>query len=115
MAQVSKALVDANIRSSIFKTLNIANIDGFHKINDRQYGCIVEDVNGNRRYARVGVIVAEEREDCTADDLMASEIADYEMKQAKKAEKKKAAAEKAAKDRAKREAEKAKKESEEKA
>jgi len=115
MAQVSKALVDSNIRTSIFKALNIANIEGFHKINDRQYGCIIEDVNGNRRYARVGVIVAEEREDCTADDLMASEIADYEAKQAKKAEKKKAAAEKAAKDKARREAEKAKKESEEKA
>ncbi len=115
MAQISKAVVDSTIRSNIFSALNIANIDGFHKINDRQYGCIIEDVNGNRRYARVGVIVAEEREDCTADELMAAEIADYEMKQAKKAEKKKAAAEKAAKDKARREAEKAKKESEEKA
>jgi len=115
MAQVSKAIVDSTIRSNIFKTLNIANIDGFHKINDRQYGCIIEDVNGERRYARVGVIVAEQREDMTADDLMAAEIADYEAKQAKKAEKKKAAEEKAAKDKARREAEKVKKESEEKA
>ena len=115
MAQISKAVVDSTIRSNIFSTLNIANIDGFHKINDRQYGCIIEDVNGERRYARVGVIVAEQREDMTADDLMAAEIADYEAKQAKKAEKKKAAEEKAAKDKARREAEKAKKESEEKA
>ena len=110
--KISKAVVDSNIRSAIFSALNVANIEGFHKINDRQYGCIVEDVNGTRRYARVGVIVAEEREDCTADELMASEIADYESKQAAKAEKAKARAEKAAKDRAKREAEKAKKESE---
>lgn len=109
MAQVSKALVDSNIRTSIFKTLNIANIEGFHKINDRQFGCIIEDMNGERRYARVGVIVAESREDCTADDLMAAEIADYEAKQAAKAERAKARAEKAAKDKAKRE-EKAKKE-----
>jgi len=110
--KISKAIVDSNIRTAIFNTLNVANIEGFHKINDRQYGCIVEDVNGERRYARVGVIVAEQREDVTADELMAAEIADYEAKQAAKAEKAKARAEKAAKDKAKREAEKAKKESE---
>lgn len=110
--KISKAIVDSNIRTAIFSALNVANIEGFHKINDRQYGCIVEDVNGERRYARVGVIVAEPREDCTADELMAAEIADYEAKQAAKAEKAKARAEKAAKDKAKREAEKAKKEKE---
>ncbi len=110
--KISKAIVDSNIRTAIFSALNVANIEGFHKINDRQYGCIVEDVNGTRRYARVGVIVAEEREDVTADELMASEIADYEAKQAAKAEKAAARAEKAAKDKAKREAEKAKKEAE---
>ena len=108
--KISKAIVDSNIRTAIFKALNVANIEGFHKINDRQYGCIVEDVNGERRYARVGVIVAEEREDVTADDLMASEIADYEDKQAKKAERAAARAEKAAKDKAKREAAKKEKE-----
>ena len=96
--KISKAIVDSNIRTAIFNALNVANIEGFHKINDRQYGCIVEDVNGTRRYARVGVIVAEEREDVTADELMASEIADYEGKQAKKAERAAARAEKAAKD-----------------
>lgn len=106
--KISKAIVDSNIRTAIFKALNVANIEGFHKINDRQYGCIVEDVNGERRYARVGVIVAEQREDVTADELMASEIADYEDKQAKKAERAAARAEKAAKDKAKREATKEK-------
>ena len=62
--KISKAIVDSNIRTAIFNALNVANIEGFHKINDRQYGCIVEDVNGTRRYARVGVIVAEERYRC---------------------------------------------------
>lgn len=110
--KISKAIVDSNIRTAIFSALNVANIEGFHKINDRQYGCIVEDVNGTRRYARVGVIVAEEREDVTADELMASEIADYETKQANKAAKAAARAEKAAKDKAKREAAKKEKEGE---
>ena len=110
--KISKAIVDSNIRTAIFNTLNVANIEGFHKINDRQYGCIVEDINGVRRYARVGVIVAEEREDMTADELMAAEIADYEDKQAKKAERAAARAEKAAKDKAKREAAKKEKEGE---
>ena len=108
--KISKAVVDSNIRSAIFSALNVANIEGFHKINDRQYGCIVEDMNGTRRYARVGVIVAEERDDCTADELMASEIAAYEEKQNAKAARAKERAEKAAKDKAKREAEKAAKE-----
>jgi len=110
--KISKAIVDSNIRTAIFNALNVANIEGFHKINDRQYGCIVEDVNGERRYARVGVIVAEVREDCTADELMASEIADYNAKQeakAKRAEERKAKAER---DKAKREATKKEKEGE---
>ena len=110
--KISKALVDANLRTVVFNAIGIANIEGFHKINDRQFGCIVEDMNGDRRYIRVGCIVAEQREDVTADELMASEIADYEGKQAKKAERAAARAEKAAKDKAKREAAKKEKEGE---
>ena len=110
--KISKAIVDSNIRTAIFNALNVANIEGFHKINDRQYGCIVEDVNGERRYARVGVIVAEQREDVTADELMAAEIADYEGKQAKKAERAAARAEKAKKDAERREKAKREKEGE---
>lgn len=112
MAKISKAIVDENIRTAIFNAIGIANIEGFHRINARQYGCIVEDVNGERRYARVGCIVAEQREDMTADELMASEIADYNAKQeakAKRAEERKAKAER---DKAKREAAKAEKEGE---
>ena len=96
--KISKALVDANLRTVVFNAIGIANIEGFHKINDRQFGCIVEDMNGDRRYIRVGCIVAEQREDMTADELMAAEIADYEDKQTKKAERAAARAEKAAKD-----------------
>ena len=110
--KISKAIVDSNIRTAIFSALNVANIEGFHKINDRQYGCIVEDVNGERRYARVGVIVAEQREDMTADELMAAEIADYNAKQEAKAKRAAERAEKAAKDKAKREAAKKEKEGE---
>lgn len=110
MAKISKAIVDENIRTAIFNAIGIANIEGFHRINARQYGCIVEDVNGERRYVRIGAIVAEQREDCTADELMAAEIADYNTKQAAKAEKAAARAEKAAKDKAKREAAKKEKE-----
>lgn len=106
--KISKALVDANLRAVVFNAIGIANIEGFHKINDRQFGCIVEDMNGDRRYIRVGCIVAEQREDMTADELMASEIADYNAKQeakAKRAEERKAKAER---DKAKREAAKVK-------
>ena len=102
--RISKAVVDENIRTAIFNAIGIENIEGFHKINARQYGCIVEDMNGDRRYIRVGCIVAEQREDCTADELMAAEIADYEGKQAKKAERAAERQAKAEHDKAKREA-----------
>jgi len=100
----SQSIVDSTIRTAVFSTLDIANIEGFQKINDRQYGVIVTDINGNKRYARVGVIVAQEREDMTAEELMAAEVADYNGKQAKKAEAAAKRAEKAAKDKAAREA-----------
>ena len=97
MAKISKAVVDSNLRKVVFDALNIANIEGFHKVNDRQFGCIIEDVNGERRYVRIGAIVAEQREDMTADELMASEIADYNAKQEAKAKRAAERAEKAAK------------------
>ena len=100
----SQSIVDSAIRTEVFSTLNVANIEGFQKINDRQYGVIVTDINGDKRYARVGVIVAQEREDMTAEELMAAEVADYNGKQAKKAEAAAKRAEKAAKDKAAREA-----------
>ena len=108
----SKAVVDSAIRSSIFSTLNIANIEGFQKVNDRQFGILITDIEGHERYARVGVIVAEEREDMTAAELMQAEIDDYNTKQEKKAMQARARAEKAAKDMAKREAAKKEKEGE---
>ena len=108
MAQISKAVVDADLRTRIFSHLDIANAytedSVFYKINDRQYGCILTDLNGVERYVRIGAIVAEEREDMTARELMDSEIAKYTETQAKKAERAAKKAEKIARDKAKREA-----------
>lgn len=109
MATISKSVVDADLRARVFadlisnETLSIEYL----KINDRQYGAILTDKNGVERYVRIGVIVAEEREDVTARELMASEIQAYNEKQAAKAEKAAKRAEKAAKDKAKREKEEA--------
>ena len=97
----SKATVDSMIRNKVFSTLKIAENPAFVKINDRQMGVLVTDVNGVQRYARVAVIVAEEREDMSAADLMQSEIDTYNAKQQAKADRK---AEREAK--AKRDAEK---------
>lgn len=113
MAKISKNIVDADLRNRIFSHLDIANAytedSLFYKINDRQYGVILTDKNGVERYCRVGVIVAEEREDMTARELMQSEIDAYNEKQASKAEKAKAKEAKIARDKKARE-EKAKKE-----
>ena len=109
MPKVTKNIVDKHLRDRIFVGL-IANdeeiIENLQRINDRQYGIILKDLNGEQRYVRIGAIVAELREDMTAEELMQSEIDAYNAKQEEKAEKAKAKAEKAAKDKAKREAEK---------
>ena len=107
MANVSKNLVDANLRARVFSALlNDFENNAFVKINDRQYGIILTDKNGVERYCRVGVIVAEEREDMTARELMQKEIDEYNEKQAKKAETAAARAKKAEDDKKRREEEK---------
>ena len=97
MAKISKNIVDSDLRTRTFEELDIEN-GNFVKVNDRQYGIIWTDANGVERYCRVGVIVAEEREDMTARELMQSEIDAYNAKQSEKAEKAKAKAKKIAKD-----------------
>jgi len=107
MPKLTKNVVDSALRNSVFTDFLTNTKDYAHeyvKINDRQYGAIITDVNGVERYVRIGVIVAEEREDMTARELMQSEIEAYEAKQTEKAEKAKAKAEKAARDKAAREA-----------
>lgn len=109
MAKISKTVVDADLRSAIFNALAMDEWD-FVKINDRQYGIILTDKNGIERYCRVGVIVAEEREDMTARELMQAEIDAYNEKQASKAEKAKAKEAKIARDKKAREEKKKKEE-----
>lgn len=112
MAKVSKTAVDKQLREAVFEAIFTNEIQNFVKINDRQYGVLITDLNGHQRYVRIGAIVAEEREDMTAEELMQSEIDAFEQKQADKAEKAKAKEKKIAKDKAKREAEKAKEDKE---
>ena len=121
MAKISKAQIDKFLRNTIFGALFGIVGDGvideveketftFHRINDRQWGIILTDKNGVERYCRVGVIVAEEREDMTARELMQSEIDAYNEKQASKAEKAKAKEAKIARDKNAREEKKKKEE-----
>lgn len=107
MAKVTKTAIDKALRDEVFGDIFNYDADLCHdytRINDRQYGCILADLNGVERYVRIGAIVAEERNDISARDLMAQEIADYESKQAKKEEKAKEKAAKIAKDEEKRKA-----------
>jgi len=113
MAKISKTAVDKALRDEVFNDL-MTNYSGdemefnghdYKRINDRQYGTILTDLNGVKRYVRIGAIVAEEREDMTAEELMQKEIDEYNAKQADKAEKAKARAEKAKKDKERREKE----------
>ena len=107
MPQISKPVVDADLRNRVFAALfdDFEN-NVFMKVNDRQYGIILTDKNGVERYIRVGAIVAEEREDMTARELMNKEINEYKEKQTKKAERTAENKAKAARDKAEREAKK---------
>lgn len=112
MAKMTKTAIDKELREQIFHdifTVATCELD-YVKINDRQYGVLLTDANGETRYIRIGAIVAELRDDMTAEELMQSEIDAYNQKQADKAEKAKAKEKKIAKDKARRE-----KEAEEKA
>ena len=104
----AKAQIDKELRDRVFAALDISSAyiegDTFHRVNDRQFGAILTDLNGVERYVRIGAIVAEVREDMTAQELMQSEMDAYNTKQEAKAEKAKAKAEKIAKDKARREA-----------
>lgn len=104
MAKVTKAIVDKNLRERVFDDIFDTTTLDYAKINDRQYGILITDLNGETRYVRIGAIVAELREDMTAEELMQSEIDAYNAKQDAKAEKAQKKAEKIAKDKAKREA-----------
>lgn len=105
MAKITKAQIDKALRDEVFNDIFADPTDtGYTRINDRQWGIILTDLNGVQRYIRIGAIVAEEREDMTAEELMQSEIDAYNAKVEAKAEKEKAKQEKIAKDKAKREA-----------
>lgn len=106
MAKISKTQVDKDLRERIFDDIFDTTTLDYTKINDRQYGILLTDLNGETRYVRIGAIVAELREDMTAEELMESEIEAYNQKQADKAEKAKAKEKKIAKDKARREKEK---------
>ena len=112
MAKMGKAMVEQKLREEIFADIihGYPTDHTYTKVNDRQYGVIMTDANGEQRYVRIGVIVASLREDMTAEELMESEITEYEMKQTDKAEKAKAKEAKIAKDKARREKEKEEKE-----
>lgn len=103
--KISKTVVDADLRARIFNDiLNGEYCIHYTKVNDRQYGCLLTDLNGVERYVRIGAIVAEERTDMAARKLMESEIKVYNDAQAEKTRKAQERAKKAEADKAKREA-----------
>lgn len=108
MTKITKNAVDKALRDAIFDDLFL---DGgltheYRKINDRQYGVLLTDLNGEQRYIRIGAIVAELREDMTAEELMQKEIDAYNAKQNEKEIKALKKQQKIANDKAKREKEK---------
>ena len=105
MAKLNKATVDKDLRERVLDSIynEKGDLDLF-KINDRQFGVLLTDLNGHQRYVRIGAIVAEEREDMTAEELMVTEIEAYQEKQRAKEEKALKKEAKIARDKAEREA-----------
>ena len=110
MPKTSAPATHAALRNNVFAALNIANVEGFQKINNRQYGVLMTDANGVQRYIRVSAIVAEVRDDMTAAELMQEEIDKYHTALAKEEQVKAERAEKAARDKAARDRKKKAKE-----
>ena len=104
MPKISNAIVDKDLRDRVFAMIANGETEAFHKVNDRQQGIILTDLNNVDRYIRIGAIVAEVREDMTAEELMQSEIDAYNTKQEAKAEKAQKKAKKITSDTEKREA-----------
>lgn len=98
MAKMNLAQVNANLRNIVLNDLfdGPEAAQGYTQINDRQYGIILTDLNGHERYVRIGVIVADERDDMTARELMQTEIDKYHTAQQKRAEAAEKARQKAA-------------------
>ena len=113
MPKVSKTVVDADLRARVFTMIENGETESFVKINDRQKGVILTDLNNVERLIRLGAIVAEEREDLTARQLLEAETRAYQDKQAEKAAKAAEKAKKAESDKKRREEAAAKKEKEE--
>lgn len=103
MPKINNTMVNKQLRDTVFTMILENDIANFEKINDRQYGVLLTDLNGEQRYVRIGAIVAELREDMTAEELMQSEIDAYNQKQDEKEIKRLKAQKKAAADKAKRE------------
>ena len=104
MPKISKQIVDKDLRERVFNDIFADPTDtGYTRINDRQWGIILTDLNGEQRYIRIGAIVAELRDDMTAEELMQSEIDAYNVKQMEKEVKRMKNAAKAEADKAKRE------------
>jgi len=105
MAKMTKTQIDKAVREAVFDMLFANNqwAEHFHKVNDRQYGCIISaPPDGTHRYVRIPAIVAELREDMTAEELMQAEIDAYNAKQDAKAEKAQKKEAKIARDKARR-------------
>ena len=107
MAKLTKTEIDKELRTRVLDSIynEKGDLDLF-KINDRQYGVLLTDLNGHQRYVRISAIVAEEREDMTAEELMVTEIEAYNAKQEAKAEKAKKKEAKIERDKARRAKEK---------
>ena len=107
MAKLTKTAIDKELRTRVLDSIYNSKDDlDFHKVNERQLGLLLTDVNDHVRYVRINVVIAEERDDMSAEELMATECEAFTAKQAEKAEKAKKKEAKIAKDKARREKEK---------
>lgn len=118
MAKIGKQIIEKDIRDRVFGEIfpSTCNYEtDFQRINDRQFGCIMHDLNGTPRYVRIGVIVAEDKteEGISAQEYMQIERKLYEDTQRKNAITALQRAKKAEADKARREAKRKEKEAKE--
>lgn len=77
MANITREQLEQNLRNRVKEMIKTGTFTG-QEITNRQLGLIMTDLNGHDRYVRVQIVVTEERDTMTPQELMEAEIVKYQ-------------------------------------
>lgn len=102
MPTISKAVAEQTCREAVMTELEISNMANFHRTSNQSYEVLATDGNGVSRVVEVRFVVKTAKENMTAEEALAADVAEYERKKAEALEKLEARRKKAESDKQKR-------------